>query len=74
LLLWNFSREPIQVRVALENLPKDMRIRHIVMDAKTSSSDENARLRPEPFTSLSKTNATLTVPLEPYGIHYWSLE
>ena len=74
LLVWNFSREPVQVRVTLENLPKDMRIRHIVMDAKTASSDENARLRPDPFTSLSKTNGILTVPLEPYGIHYWSLE
>lgn len=74
LLLWNYSSEPVQVRVTLENLPKDMRIRHVVMDAKTTSSDENARLRPDPFSNLSKTNASLTVTLEPYGIHYWSLE
>lgn len=48
LLLWNFSASPVEVELDINGLPKDMRIRHIVLDAVTASNDENARLRPAP--------------------------
>lgn len=74
LLLWNFSKEPIQADVRFESPSRDYRIRHITLDALAPGGDENARLRPEPPTTLKKANPELTVRLEPYGVHYWSFE
>jgi xylan 1,4-beta-xylosidase len=72
-LLWNFSGGEIPVQVAFDGLPREMRSRHIRLDALTPSNDENARLRPEPFRQV-KPGERVPVVLEPYGIHYWSLE
>jgi hypothetical protein len=74
LLLWNFSPSPVPVEILLRGLPTDSRARHIVLDALAGSSDENARLRPEPFFNLKKGDQRLTLTLEPYGVHYWSIE
>ena len=74
LLLWNFSSSPVQLELALKDLPRDVRVRHIVLDAATVSNDENARLRPDPFTNLKRGNQRLSLTLEPYAVHYWSLE
>ena len=52
LMLWNFSSSPVPLELSFKDLPGEVRIRHIVLDATTASSDENARLRPEPFTNL----------------------
>ena len=74
LLLWNFSNTAASLELKLTNLPRDMRARHIVLDAATANSDENARLRPEPFFQIPKGNKRLELQLEPYAVHYWSFE
>jgi xylan 1,4-beta-xylosidase len=74
LLIWNFSKETNAVTLRLENLPNAMRHRHIVLDAITGSSDENARLKPEPFKKIDAGNQTVEVILDPWAIHYWSFE
>jgi xylan 1,4-beta-xylosidase len=74
LVLWNFSAAPVEAGLLLQGLPKDMRLRHIVLDAVGGNSDENARLRPEPFTMLKKGDHRLRVAFEPYAVHYWSFE
>jgi hypothetical protein len=74
LVLWNFSGSPVQAQLWLAGLPKAMRVRHIVLDAAAAGNDENARLRPQPFTSLKAGDQRLAVPLEPWAVHYWSFE
>jgi xylan 1,4-beta-xylosidase len=74
LLLWNFSPEAVTVELALKGLSADSRTRHIVLDAVTSSMDENSRLRPDPFSRLEKGDHRLDLKLEPYAIHYWYFE
>jgi xylan 1,4-beta-xylosidase len=74
LLLWNFSPAPVQVELSLESVPAEFRVRHIVLDALTPSLDENARLRPDPFSRLNRGESRWSVSLEPYAIHYWSFE
>jgi xylan 1,4-beta-xylosidase len=73
LVLWNFSRGNVETTLVLGGLPRQMRTRHLVLDAATPSSDENARLRPEPFAKI-EPGQRLPLVLEPYAIHYWSLE
>jgi hypothetical protein len=73
-LLWNFSGSPAQAQLLLRGLPKEMRTRHIVLDATASSDDENARLRPDPFKSIQSGDQRMELNLEPWAIHYWSLE
>ena len=74
LVLWNFSQAPIETELTLKTLERNIRYRHIVLDATAPSSDENARLRPEPFENLPLGDQKLQVHLEPYAVHYWSLE
>jgi hypothetical protein len=74
LVLWNFSSDSINAEVSLKGLQHDMRMRHLTLDATTASNDENARLRPEPFTNVSKGEQGLSLSLEPYAVHYWSFE
>ena len=74
LVLWNFSKETVPVELSLVGLTRDTRSRHIILDAQNPSNDENARLRPEPFATLPKGDFRLNLNLEPYAIHYWSLE
>jgi xylan 1,4-beta-xylosidase len=74
LVLWNFSGSSVQVDLAFHELQKEMRIRHIVLDAVGGNDDENARLRPEPFRSLEAGDQELEVLLEPWAMHYWSFE
>jgi xylan 1,4-beta-xylosidase len=74
LLLWNFSSSPAKVDLQLAGLPTEMRIRHIVLDAMSSSDDENSRLRPDPFRKLSAGDQNIVLDLDPYAVHYWSFE
>lgn len=73
-MLWNFSAEPAQVELNLESLSKDVRARHIVLDATGAGMDENQRLRPEPLRNLKAGDRKVSVALDPWAIHYWSLE
>jgi xylan 1,4-beta-xylosidase len=74
LVLWNFSSQSVKLDLKLTALPKDMRTRHIVLDAMSPADDENSRLRPEPFKKLSSGDQTIALDLEPYAVHYWSFE
>jgi len=74
MMLWNFSDQATTVTLNLDDFPKDMRIRHITLDASGSGLEENQRLRPEPFVNLKKGSHTLNIKLEPWAMHYWSLE
>jgi len=74
LVLWNFSTDIVPVELSLLGLTRDMRTRHIILDAQTTSNDENARLRPEPFATFSKGDHHLELKFEPYAVHYWSFE
>jgi hypothetical protein len=74
LVLWNFSRDVVKLDLQLISLPKDMRTRHIVLDATSPGDDENSRLRPEPFKKISAGDQTISVELEPHAVHYWSFE
>jgi hypothetical protein len=74
LLLWNFSNEPVQVELRLAALPKDMRARHVILDATGAGADENQRLRPAPLQTIKSGDQTLALKLEPWAVHYWSLE
>jgi len=58
----------------LESLPKEMRARHLVLDAMSAGDDENHRLRPEPFFNLKPGDQKLPLLFEPYGVQYWSFE
>lgn len=74
LVLWNFSASSVTVELSMVGLAKDTRIRHLTLDAAAASNDENARLRPEPFATLKKGDRRLELKLDPYAVHYWSLE
>jgi hypothetical protein len=74
LLLWNFSASPAEVELSLEDLPKDVLMRQITLDAMAPSDDENARLRPEPPTNLKRGNHVLKAGLDAYGVKFWSFE
>jgi hypothetical protein len=74
LMLWNFSTSPATAAIALEDMPGPMMARPIVLDALTPSSDEIARLRPEPPQSIDSKQPTLQVAFEPYQVRFWSLD
>jgi hypothetical protein len=74
MLLWNFSEQAVKVKVQLKALPKDMQVRHIVLDAEGGGDDENQRLRPDPFTKIKKGDQLVELTLQPWAVHYWSFE
>jgi xylan 1,4-beta-xylosidase len=74
LLLWNFSDSPASVNLAWQGLSRDSLLRSISLDAISASSDENARLRPDPSRRLTKGDHHVKVGLDPYAIKFWSFE
>ena len=64
----------MQPGLSLEALPKEIRARHILLDAAGSGVEENQRLRPEPLQKLKAGDQKLRLKLEPWAVHYWSLE
>jgi len=74
LMLWNFSSQPARVALSLVALPRAMRARHIVLDAAGAGVEENQRLRPESPRTFQAGDQELSLELEPWAIHYWSLE
>ncbi len=73
-LLWNFSDRPVQATVRWQGLPGKRRVRHVVLDATAASSDENARLRPDPPATIAAGDQAFELTFAPYAIHYWSFE
>jgi hypothetical protein len=74
LMLWNFSAEPVTVKMDLRGLPEILRAHRRTLDAATPFEDENARLHPLADETLTPNSAPTQVHLEPYGIEFWSLE
>ena len=74
LLLWNFSNAAVAVEISIAGHVRDLRTRHVSLDATAVSDDENARLRPEPYAKLAKGDQTWRLQLEPYAVQYWSFE
>jgi len=74
LLLWNFSPTTVPVEIILSGISRDMRARHLTLDAAGANGDENSRLRPEPFFRIKKGEHRLKVQFEPYALHYWSFD
>ncbi len=73
-LLWNFSGAPVAIDLVLDGVPREMLLRRVTLDALAPSDDENARLRPEPPTSLGKGVHRLRLELKPYDVRFLSLE
>jgi len=73
-MLWNFSPTSSQAKITFANLPRDLRLRHLTLDAQAASNDENIRLRPAPPARASKGEFKLQTELEPYGVQFWMLE
>jgi len=73
-MLWNFSPTQVTARVTFADLPTDLRVRHLTLDARTGSNDENARLRPDSPQSIKKGNHVFEAEFEPYGVQFWMLE
>ncbi|HTE22929.1 GH39 family glycosyl hydrolase [Flavitalea sp.] len=74
MMVWNFSDTAKKVKISLKDLPKKMRIRHMILDATSGAQDENQRLRPDPFINLEKGTREISLTLEPWAVHYWSFE
>ncbi len=74
MMIWNFSDTVRTIKINLKNIPKKMQVRHIVLDATPGMHDENQRLRPDPFVHWEKGTREVTYKLEPWAVHYWTLE
>ena len=74
LMLWNFSPTPVHVTVSSDDVPELLLMRPELLDAKSSSYDENARLRPLTPEKVDKGRMKLSIDLEPWGVAFWSFE
>ena len=74
LLIWNFSAQPVKVRIDAKDAPGKLLVRPELLDAMAASSDENARLRPLNPVTIEPGAFHTEVELEPYGIAFWSFE
>jgi xylan 1,4-beta-xylosidase len=74
LMFWNFSAEPVSVKLDMVGLPETLSVHRRMLDAATPFEDENARLRHLTDVTLSSDSVLSEVHLEPYGIQFWSLE
>jgi len=76
-LIWNFAvNAPPEAGVAIQfnGLEGQWRLWRIVLDASTSSNDENHRLRRGPNQDLSMETPRLEIKLAPYEISLITLE
>ena len=74
LLLWNFSEKPTTVNLILEDIPKDMLMRHVILNTSGFIVEENQILKPEPRIQIEKGNQFLSLKLKPFAVHYWAFE
>jgi hypothetical protein len=74
LMFWNFSPEPVSVKLDLVGLQETLNAHRRTLDAATPFEDENARLRHLDDVALTSSSAPAEIHLDPYGIQFWSLE
>jgi hypothetical protein len=73
-MLWNFSKTPTRTEITFANMPRDLRLRHLTLDAESPTNDENIRLRPRPPVQGKKGDHTFKAVFEMYGVQFWMLE
>jgi hypothetical protein len=73
-MVWNFSTNALRVDLTFKDLPRDLRLRHLTLNAESASNDENIRLRPRPSQPIKKAEHTVSVEFERYGVQFWMLE
>lgn len=73
-MLWNFSTNATEVEVTFADLPRDLRVRHLTLDAAAASNDENIRLRARAPMRVTKGQHSFRTAFEPYGVQFWMLE
>lgn len=74
LLFWNYSTSPVEVDIRWEDVPRNLRVRRIALDAATPSSDENHRLRPIGRLRVAAGAGGAQAALDPYGVEFWYFE
>ena len=73
-LLWNFSGTQAKVELVLEELPRNMLVCPLPLDALAASDDANARLRPQRRARMNQGTHCLSVELGPHEVKFWSFE
>ena len=74
LLLWNYSEQPVRIRIDAADAPGKLLMRPELLDATAPSYDENARLRPLEPVTVSKGPFHTEIELGPWGVAFWSFE
>jgi len=72
-LLWNFSKNPVRVGVAVEGATSDLRVERVVLNARALATPGDGPLYPQAPLRLTAGNMRAVIDLEAYGISYWSL-
>jgi xylan 1,4-beta-xylosidase len=67
-LLWNFSKTPVQLNLAIDGATTPFKLSPRVLDATAASNDENVRMTPIPSTQLKLENMHVNVDLGVYGV------
>ena len=70
IMLWNYSKSPATVQLAVEGAPGRLAGKRLVLDALNPIDDENIRLRPEGSVALQTGSNRLEFALEPYGVTF----
>jgi len=73
-LVWNFSSSQVRVDMALSDMQGRFTARPIILDATTTSNDENSRLKTESPVEIGRDKVGLNVTMEPYEMRFWSIE
>jgi DNA-binding IclR family transcriptional regulator len=74
LIFWNFSPNPVTLRMDARGLKESLVAHRRMLDAESPSQDENSRLRTLPDYKLAPGGQPLEVTLGPYGIESWAME
>jgi len=60
--------------MALSDMQGRFTARPIILDATTTSNDENSRLKTESPVEIGRDKVGLNVTMEPYEMRFWSIE
>ncbi len=70
-LMWNFSNQPVRVKVELRGLTASTKVERVKLDARTVRTDETAKLKFEAPVTMAPGQAQSETTLEPYGVELW---
>ncbi len=72
-LLWNFSKKPVQVEVTVDGGPANLRVERVTLNVRAPANPGYAPMYPQAPLRLTASNKRASTDLDPYGIVYWSL-